>query len=63
VQQSQHSVINLVSVRLHNGILSTARQRRNRRSADILVRQLLARPPACPPSGATMLESEGATMK
>jgi hypothetical protein len=39
VQQSQHSVVDLVSVRLRDGTLSTARQSGNRRSADLFVSQ------------------------
>ena len=39
VQQSQHSVVDLISVRLHDGTLSMARQSGNRRSADLFVRQ------------------------
>src|ERR1017187_10916525 len=39
MQQRQHRVVDFISVRLDDGTLSTARQSRNRRGADLFVRQ------------------------
>jgi hypothetical protein len=38
MRQSQHSVVDLVSVRLYDSTLSTARESRNRRSTKIHLR-------------------------
>jgi hypothetical protein len=58
VQQSQHSVVDLVSARLHKGTLSTARQSRNRSARSVCVE---LDPAFGPPHAARQRQQAGRT--